>query len=182
MGAHMTADDHDQIWTSSKPANPTHHTESDLHYVRRRYLTTANLRRAITSIVNATHAARHEHLWGEVTTTASDSTKFGAWDQNLLTEWHARYKGPGVMIYWHVDRKALCVYSQLKSCSSSEIAAMIDCLEQPGRPHLLEAQSARDTLEILLAIYESSRVRQAVRLPLDVTDNPLLTMLADGVV
>jgi len=103
-------------------------TESDLHYVRRRYLTTANLRRAITSIVNATHAARHEHLWGQVTTTASDSTKFGAWDQNLLTEWHARYKGPGVMIYWHVDRKALCVYSQLKSCSSSEVAAMIEGL------------------------------------------------------
>jgi TnpA family transposase len=103
-------------------------TESDLHYVRRRYLTTANLRRAITSIVNATHAARHEHLWGQVTTTASDSTKFRAWDQNLLTEWHARYKGPGVMIYWHVDRKALCVYSQLKACSSSEVAAMIEGL------------------------------------------------------
>lgn len=103
-------------------------TESDLHYVRRRYLTTANLRRAITTIVNATHAARHQHLWGDVTTTASDSTRFGEWDQNLLTEWHARYKGPGVMIYWHVDRKALCVYSQLKSCSSSEVAAMIEGL------------------------------------------------------
>ena len=30
------------------------------------------------------------------------------------------------MIYWHVERKALCVYSQLKSCSSSEVAAMIE--------------------------------------------------------
>ncbi len=103
-------------------------TESDLHYIRRRYLTAANLRRAITQIVNATHAARHEQLWGEATTTASDSTKCGAWDQNLLTEWHARYRGPGVMIYWHVERKALCVYSQLKSCSSSEVAAMIEGL------------------------------------------------------
>ncbi len=27
----------------------------------------------------------------QATTTASDSTKFGAWDQNLLTEWHTRY-------------------------------------------------------------------------------------------
>jgi len=103
-------------------------TESDLHYVRRRYLTTANLRAAITTVVNATHQARQEQLWGEATTTASDSTKFGAWDQNLLTEWHARYNGPGVMIYWHVDRKALCVYSQLKACSSSEVAAMIEGL------------------------------------------------------
>jgi len=110
---------------SSEPGTDT---ESDLHYVRRRYLTPANLRAAITSIVNATHAARHEHHWGHVTTTASDSTKFGAWDQNLLTEWHTRYRGPGVMIYWHVDRKSLCVYSQLKSCSSSEVAAMIEGL------------------------------------------------------
>jgi len=110
-------------------ANTAHlDTESDLHYVRRRYLTTANLRRAITRVINATHRARHEQLWGQATTTASDSTKFDAWDQNLLTEWHARYNGPGVMIYWHVDRKALCVYSQLKACSSSEVAAMIEGL------------------------------------------------------
>ncbi|MEI2536889.1 Tn3 family transposase, partial [Acinetobacter baumannii] len=52
--------------------------------------------------------------------------KFGAWDQNLLTEWHIRYRGRGVMIYWHVDKKSTCIYSQLKSCSSSEVAAMIE--------------------------------------------------------
>jgi TnpA family transposase len=33
-----------------------------------------------------------------------------------MTEWHKRYRGPGVMIYWHVGKKSLCVYSQLKSC------------------------------------------------------------------
>lgn len=32
------------------------------------------------------------------------------------------------MIYWHVEKKSLCVYSQLKSCSSSEVAAMIEGL------------------------------------------------------
>ncbi len=30
------------------------------------------------------------------------------------------------MIYWHVDKKACCIYSQLKNCSSSEVAAMIE--------------------------------------------------------
>ncbi len=30
------------------------------------------------------------------------------------------------MIYWHVSRKSTCIYSQLKSCSSSEAAAMIE--------------------------------------------------------
>jgi TnpA family transposase len=34
-----------------------------------------------------------------------------------MTEFHARYgtTGYGVMIYWHVERGRLCVYSQLKS-------------------------------------------------------------------
>jgi TnpA family transposase len=43
-----------------------------------------------------------------------------------MTEWHVRYGGRGIMIYWHVERKAACIYSQLKSCSSSEVAAMIE--------------------------------------------------------
>jgi TnpA family transposase len=30
------------------------------------------------------------------------------------------------MVYWHVDKKALCVYSQIKSCSSSEVISMIE--------------------------------------------------------
>jgi len=70
---------------------------------------------------------RLSNIWGEVTTAcASDSKQFGAWDQNLLTEWHVRYNGPGVMVYWHVERKALCVYSQFKRVSSSEVGAMIN--------------------------------------------------------
>src|SRR4051812_7790597 len=43
-----------------------------------------------------------------------------------MTEWHARYGGRGVMIYWHVERKSTCIYSQLKTCSSSEAAAMME--------------------------------------------------------
>ena len=42
-----------------------------------------------------------------------------------MTEWHARYKGRGVMIYWHVETNAVCIHSQLKRCSSSEVASMI---------------------------------------------------------
>ena len=57
-------------------------------------------------MVNGTLAARHPPIWGEGTTAcASDSKHFGAWDQNLMTEWHVRYGGRGVMIYWHVERK-----------------------------------------------------------------------------
>jgi hypothetical protein len=43
-----------------------------------------------------------------------------------MTEWHVRYGGRGVMIYWHVERHSTCIYSQLKTPSSSEVAAMIE--------------------------------------------------------
>jgi TnpA family transposase len=43
-----------------------------------------------------------------------------------MVEWHIRYGGRGVMIYWHVEKKSACIYSQLKTCSSSEVAAMIE--------------------------------------------------------
>lgn len=99
----------------------------ELLYVRHSFLQKNTLRQAIAQIANATFAVRLPGIWGEGTTScASDSKKFGAWDQNLLTEWHVRYGGRGVMIYWHVEEKSVCIYSQLKRCSSSEVAAMIE--------------------------------------------------------
>jgi len=74
-----------------------------------------------------TLAVRNPGIWGESTTAcASDSKHFGAFDQNLMTEWHARYGGRGVMIYWHVERGSICIHSRLRRCSSSEVAAMIE--------------------------------------------------------
>lgn len=101
-------------------------TEATLRHVRRLYVNRDNLRWAIVRVANATFAERDRDLWGEGTACASDSKKFGAWESNLMTEWHNRYRGPGVMVYWHVERRRVCIYSQLKACSSSEVAAMIE--------------------------------------------------------
>jgi len=101
-------------------------SHNELIYTRRRYINQEHLRAAIIDVANAIFRVRQSHIWGEGTTTcASDSTQFGAWDQNLMTEWHMRYGGKGIMIYWHVEKHATCIYSQLKTCSSSEVAAMI---------------------------------------------------------
>ena len=102
-------------------------TYKDLVYVRRCYITADQLRQAIATVTNGTLVARNPAIWGEGTTAcASHSKHFGAWDQNLTTQWHVRYGGRGIMIYWHVERKSLCIHSQLKSPSSSEVAAMIE--------------------------------------------------------
>jgi TnpA family transposase len=117
----------------------------DLLYIRRRYLHKDALREAIARVANATFAIRRPDIWGEGTTScASDAKKFGAWDQNLMTEWHIRYGGRGVMIYWHVEKKSVCIYSQLKRCSSSEVAAMIEgvlrhCTEMEVEQHYVDS-------------------------------------------
>ncbi|MDH6137625.1 TnpA family transposase [Kitasatospora sp. MAA4] len=81
------------------------HTEEEIRYTRRRYLTLESARQIAVEIANATFAARDSALWGAGSTAvASDSTHFRSWDQNLFTEWHSRYGGRGVLVYWHVER------------------------------------------------------------------------------
>src|SRR3990167_8074348 len=98
----------------------------DLKYVKRRFITVENVRLILIEIINKILEIRDPRIWGEATTSvACDSKKISVWDQNLMVEWHARYKGRGVMVYWHVDENALCIYYQLKTCSSSEVGAML---------------------------------------------------------
>lgn len=99
---------------------------SDLRYIKRKYINTSNIKEAITDVVNAIFEIRDPKIWGIATTgVACDSTQVSSWDQNLLSQWHPRYKEHGVMIYWHVDMGSACVYSQLKTCTSSEVGSMI---------------------------------------------------------
>jgi len=99
----------------------------ELLHTHRRYIDAESVRDAARRVANATLAVRDPRIWGEGTTAcASDSKHFGAFDQNLMTEWHVRYGGRGVMIYWHVERGSVCIHSQLRRCSSSEVAAMIE--------------------------------------------------------
>ena len=99
----------------------------DLLYVRRKYVYKDQLRSAIAEVVNAIFEIPLPYILGEGTTTrARDSKHFTAWEQNIMTQYHLRYRGRGVMIYWHVEKNSAYIYFQLKTCSSSEVATMID--------------------------------------------------------
>jgi TnpA family transposase len=116
-------------------------TLEELKYIKRKFINQGDLREAITKVVNAIFSIRDASIWGEATTAcASDSRKFISWDQNLMSEWHARYKGPGVMIYWHVSKQSICIYSQLKTCSSSEVASMLQGIVSQSSDMLIESQ------------------------------------------
>lgn len=116
------------------------HGEDDLRYVRRRFLSAETARAMAVQIANATFAVRSEQVWGTGSTAvASDSTHFGAYDQNIFTQWHSRYGGRGVLIYWHVERKSMAIHSQLISCTASEVAAMVEGAVRHGTTMQVEA-------------------------------------------
>jgi TnpA family transposase len=79
-------------------------------------------------------------LWGNGSTAvASDSMHFGSFDQNIFTEWHSRYGGRGVLIYWHVEKGSVVIHSQLLNCSASEVHAMVDGAIRHGTDMAVEA-------------------------------------------
>lgn len=102
-------------------------TYRQLLHIRRRFIDSASIKEANRVVSNAILGIRDPKIWGEMgTACASDSKQFKVWDQNPMAEWHLRYGGRGVMIYWHVDSKSMCIYSRLKRVSSSEVASMIE--------------------------------------------------------
>ncbi|NEC68810.1 Tn3 family transposase [Streptomyces sp. SID9727] len=101
-------------------------SEATLRRVRHLFVNRAPMRAAMRKLVNATFAIRDELWWGTGTACASDSGKSGARSSHLMTEWHPGCQDPGAMIYRHVERKPVCVYSPLKSCSASEVASVIE--------------------------------------------------------
>jgi TnpA family transposase len=113
-----------RIHTASAPGC----SYDELRYFRDRYVTVPAVRSAIAALVNRILARRNPAIWGHGTACASDSKQLGAWDQNLVAEWHPRYQSRGVMVYWHVETSAVCIYSSLKTCSSSEVSSMIEGL------------------------------------------------------
>ncbi|MGH7743885.1 MAG: Tn3 family transposase [Candidatus Dormibacteria bacterium] len=114
-------------------------TEAALRRTRRLFINRDNLRAAIRTLVNETLVVRDTSLWGLGTSCASDSRKFGSWSANVMTEFHQRYGGPGIMVYWHVERRSVCIYSQVTSASASEVASMIEGLLR----HLTSAEIDR---------------------------------------
>jgi TnpA family transposase len=101
-------------------------TFEELRHIKNFFLNRDDLREAINTTVNAIFRIRNPKIWRSVSTAcAGDSKQFGCFSQNLMSEWSPRHHNNGVMIYWHVSDQYICVYSQLKTCTSSEVSSML---------------------------------------------------------
>jgi len=103
------------------------HSEDDIRYVRRRYLTVGAARAIAVGIrtppsppAAPSCGAPGPPQWPRTAPTCGPSTRTSS------PRWHSRYGGRGVLIYWHVEHKSLAVHSQLISCTASEVAAMVE--------------------------------------------------------
>ena len=161
---------------------------AELLHVRRRFIDKEALRSATALVTNAILTMRDQRIWGEAgSACASDSTKIGAWDQNLMAEWHVRYQGRGVMIYWHMERQATCIYSQLKRCSSSEVSAMIEgvlrhCTDMDIQRHYVDSHGQSEVAFAfchLLGFELSPRLKAIARQKLYLPDAELRGLLGN---
>ena len=101
-------------------------TFEELRHIKKFFINKDGLREAINAVVNAIFRIRNPKIWKSISTAcAADSKQFGTFTKNLLSEWSPRHHNSGVMIYWHVSDQYICVYSQLKTCTSSEVASML---------------------------------------------------------
>ncbi len=113
----------------------------ELRHVRNFFLNKDDLREAINTVVNAIFRIRNPKIWRSVSTAcAADSKQFGCFTKNLLTEWSPRHHSSGVMIYWHVSDQYICVYSQMKACTSSEVASMLQGIMDQETAMEIESQ------------------------------------------
>ena len=87
----------------------------DLLDIHQRFITRDALRQAIATVVNRLFELRWPQLWVRNDGLCRRFTTFPGVgpESHDLVAWV--YGKPGVMIYWHVERKAVCIDSQLKS-------------------------------------------------------------------
>jgi TnpA family transposase len=98
----------------------------ELRHIKNFFINKDDLREAINIVINKILKMRNPKIWKSISTAfASDSKQFGCYIQNLMAQWSPRHHNDGVMIYWHVNDQYICVYSQLKTCTSSEVASML---------------------------------------------------------
>ena len=97
----------------------------DLRYFQRRFITLEALQAANRALVDCILKLRNGEIWKEGNACASDGKHLTAWDRNPTTEWNPHYVGGGVMVYWHVEKNAVCIHAQLKTVGSSEVIPMI---------------------------------------------------------
>jgi TnpA family transposase len=90
-----------------------------------KYVTEEALDKAIVEVINTYNKFELPGYWGSGKSASADGTKWSAYEQNLLSEYHIRYGGIG---YYHVSDKYIALFSHFIPCGVHEAVYILDGL------------------------------------------------------
>ena len=88
--------------------------------------------------------------------------------------------GEGGAVLLHDDKTGGWQEITPAPVETNQFQELIDCIEGKIPEHRSNGRQARYTMEIMLAIYESLRIKDIVKMPLETKENPLDMMVENG--
>lgn len=139
-----------------------------LAHVHHRHISPDKLQQAIVTLVNHYHQFKLPRYWGSGKHASVDGTKWDLYEENLMAEYHIRYRGYGAIGYYHVADSYIALFSNFIPCGVWEAVFMLDGLifnESNIQPDTIhgdtQAQSATVfALAFLLGITLMPRIRR----------------------
>ena len=80
------------------------------------YISEQALDDAIVKVINAYNRFQLPKNWGNGERAAADGTRFDAYEQNLLSEYHIRYGSYGGIGYYFVSDTYAALFSRFIAC------------------------------------------------------------------
>ncbi|ANV84116.1 transposase [Picosynechococcus sp. PCC 7003] len=99
-----------------------------LSYIHSRHISTEKIEDAIRDIIQAYSQLKLPNCWGTGKRAAADGSKFEVYDNNLMAEYHLRYKGYGGIAYHHVCDNYIALFTHFISCGVWEAVYILDGL------------------------------------------------------
>lgn len=132
-----------------------------------KYLSEESLDKAIVKVINAYNQFDLPRHWGSGKHASADGTKWGVYEQNLLSEYHIRYGGYGGIGYYHVSDKYIALFSHFIPCGVHEGTYILDGLmanESDIRPDTVHGDTHAQSYPVfalahLLGIQLMPRIR-----------------------
>ncbi len=97
-------------------------------YLNRRHVTSEKLDKATVDIINMYHRLTLPRLWGDGSAVGTDGTKFALIENNLMAEYHFRYRDIGGVAYYHIADTYVAIFSRFVPCGTWEAIYIIDGL------------------------------------------------------
>jgi len=153
----------------SQTARSLHQVDRrQLSHIHHRHISEDKLQQAVVTLVNGYHRFRLPQYWGSGKHASVDGTQWDVYENNLMAEYHIRYRGYGAIGYYHISDTYIALFSNFIPCGVWEAIYMLDGLlfnESDIQPDTIhgdtQAQSATVfALAYLLGITLMPRIRR----------------------